>query len=279
VITGYNTDIEYDGVTYHVQTEDKGLKSPVIISLIYHRGTILASKRVSYNDLLEGGLNEDVLAARLQKLHKTICLAVKKGRLEDLRQMAERSAKPEFAETGGVAVGDIAKVTHDQKELAHAFAGPSLPAQDLYDESKELPADLLDEPLIDAVAVFDEAPIIIPHEAVTIVSDLAGMERPGNTRLSIDLIGDSDFLGGQERQVGVMVCRGSDRKVVSGAEVMIKVVGSSFRPLVFHSLTDTNGLSMVTMQIPKFRAGRATMIVRAMNSGEEVEIRRAVRHN
>ena len=41
-ITGFNTDIEHDGVIYHVQTEDKGLDSPIILSLVYAGGTILA---------------------------------------------------------------------------------------------------------------------------------------------------------------------------------------------------------------------------------------------
>jgi hypothetical protein len=52
VITGFNTDIEHDGVTYHVQTEDKGLDSPIILSLVYVGGTILASKRSPYEDLI-----------------------------------------------------------------------------------------------------------------------------------------------------------------------------------------------------------------------------------
>ncbi len=47
VITGFNTDIEHDGVVYHVQTEDKGLDSPLILSLVYSGGAILASKTIS----------------------------------------------------------------------------------------------------------------------------------------------------------------------------------------------------------------------------------------
>jgi hypothetical protein len=272
VITGYNTDIEYEGITYHIQTEDKGLRTPEIISLVYEGGTILASKRLPYDDLLEGGLNEKALAARLQKLHKTICVAIKKGRLEDLKRMAS-AEHPALAENGGSTLHQTAK----SKERAPSCANKPLPAKAAELAQTAASPDIINEPLIDAVAVCDELPII-PHEAVTIVSDLAGTERPGNTRLSIDLIGDSDFYGGQERDVGVMVCRGSERKVVPDAEVMVKVVGSSFRPLVFHSLTDTNGISMVSMQIPQFRTGRATIIVRAMNKGEEVEIRRAVIH-
>ena len=52
MITGFNTDIEVQGVTYHIQTEDKGVDTPLILSLVYDRGTILASKRSPYDDLL-----------------------------------------------------------------------------------------------------------------------------------------------------------------------------------------------------------------------------------
>ena len=77
MITGYNTDIEYEGVVYHVQTEDKGLSSPVIMSLIYDRGTILASKRApSMKDLINGTLDEEALAERLQRQHKILCAAI-----------------------------------------------------------------------------------------------------------------------------------------------------------------------------------------------------------
>ena len=35
VLTGYNTDIEYSGTVYHVQTEDKGQSNPLVESLVY----------------------------------------------------------------------------------------------------------------------------------------------------------------------------------------------------------------------------------------------------
>ena len=52
MLTGFNTDVEYDGVVYHVQTEDKGLRTPFILSLVYTGGAILASKRSPYDDLI-----------------------------------------------------------------------------------------------------------------------------------------------------------------------------------------------------------------------------------
>lgn len=48
MLVGYNTNITYKGNVYHVQTEDNGLKNPYIITLLYFRGTILSSKKISY---------------------------------------------------------------------------------------------------------------------------------------------------------------------------------------------------------------------------------------
>lgn len=92
MITGYNTDVEFDGVVYHVQTEDKGLQTPVILSLVYSGGAILASKRSPYDDLVARGFDEEVLAARLQRQHKLICAAVHAGRIDELKKLAERES-------------------------------------------------------------------------------------------------------------------------------------------------------------------------------------------
>lgn len=92
MITGFNTDVEHDGVVYHVQTEDKGVNSPLILSLVYVGGTILASKRTPYNDLIASGLDEKTLAERLNRQHRLICAAIHTGRIEDLKRQTERDA-------------------------------------------------------------------------------------------------------------------------------------------------------------------------------------------
>ncbi|HEY5838995.1 MAG TPA: hypothetical protein VIT19_08170, partial [Pyrinomonadaceae bacterium] len=85
MITGYNTDVEHNGVVYHVQTEDKGLRTPLILSLVYTGGAILASKRSAYDDLIASGFEEKVLVERLERQHKLICAAVHAGRIEELK--------------------------------------------------------------------------------------------------------------------------------------------------------------------------------------------------
>ena len=95
MITGFNTDIEYQGTTYHVQTEDKGLETPLILSLVYVGGAILASKRSPYDDLIAEGFNEVTLTERLQRQHKLICAAIKSGRVEDLKRIGHKEPQAE----------------------------------------------------------------------------------------------------------------------------------------------------------------------------------------
>ncbi|HUR99136.1 MAG TPA: hypothetical protein VMZ26_13805 [Pyrinomonadaceae bacterium] len=291
MITGYNTDIEFEGVTYHVQTEDKGLAKPIILSLVYDRGTILASKRLPYDDLLEGDFDESLLSARLHRQHKLICAAIQSGRIEDLKKMTLRES---------VAAANASKPVF--VEPAHASGKAELDGDVLLDEFEELflpipkprfggildvpigrpglePIERPDpEPIVRPTAVLSDEDILLPAEAVAIVSEMSGSDRPVNNKLSVELLGEAKFMGGERKSVTFMVCRGSDRRVVSSAQVMVKILGSSFRPLIFHASTDENGLAKINLQLPNFNSGRAALLARAVSGGEEVELRRAITH-
>jgi len=296
VITGYNTDIEFGGVTYHIQTEDKGLTTPIIMSLVYDRGTILASKRQPYDDLVAAGFDEKALAARLQKQHKTICAAIKKGKIEQLRTMsgenggrgskkgAAKQASPKESPPAASA-----KAKQDDPIALEILDASPVPADFLDDIDAPIPMPKLgfpkpvpkpvSQPLIDTAVPFLEVPQIVPVDAVHVVSDLAGVETPDSNKLSLELLSGDTFRGGSSCTVTIMVSRGSKRRVVDGAEVMVKVLGSSFRPLIYHSRTDQNGISNVSLQLPTFTTGRASVLVRAISHGEEVEVRRPVAHS
>jgi len=89
VLTGYNTDIEHTGTTYHVQTEDKGRANPIVESLVYARGEILYSKRTSYQDLVEEEVENNAIAALMERQHHTISEAIRRGRLAQLTEKPE----------------------------------------------------------------------------------------------------------------------------------------------------------------------------------------------
>lgn len=80
MITGFNTDVKYQGVVYHVQTEDKGPQNPLIETLIYKGGEILGSRRLPYADLLRGDHNEAKIAQLMEDQHKGVMADVKRGK-------------------------------------------------------------------------------------------------------------------------------------------------------------------------------------------------------
>ena len=84
VLTGYNTDIDYAGTTYHVQTEDKGRSNPIVESLVYARGEILYSRRTSYQDLVDENVESKAIATLMERQHHTIVEAIRRGRLATL---------------------------------------------------------------------------------------------------------------------------------------------------------------------------------------------------
>jgi hypothetical protein len=53
MLLGFNTNIPYNGKLYHIQTEDKGLKNPIIITCIYLKGKIITSKNLSYANIVK----------------------------------------------------------------------------------------------------------------------------------------------------------------------------------------------------------------------------------
>ena len=82
MITGYNTDVEYNGRIYHVQTEDKGSSNPVIESLVYVGGEILASHRTPYADLPGRGSDHAAIGERLEAQHHRMIMNIRQGKFE-----------------------------------------------------------------------------------------------------------------------------------------------------------------------------------------------------
>lgn len=278
MIAGFNTDIEYNGVVYHVQTEDKGAPARMLMSLVYDKGTILASKRAGYDD----GIDERELAERLSRQHKLICAAVNSGRINELVEMTRKSskyaAKPLPEATPTVEPVPAAPITMPPAALVEkilAEANSTIVDETPIKQPETLTFDFDELPIIDDVQIIEDLEIL-PDDAVAVVSEFSGQERPKNTKLSVEVLEDVKFKGGDRKTVNLMVCRGTDRKVVGGAQIMIKILGSSFRPVIFHARSDANGLAKVHLQVPHFEAGRAALLVRAMSDGQEIELRRAV---
>jgi hypothetical protein len=85
VITGYNTDVKHDGRVYHVQTEDKGVKNPILETLVYiSGGQIIASKQYDYSLLVKDDqVDEKELAELLESQHRRIMRWIAGGKFDE----------------------------------------------------------------------------------------------------------------------------------------------------------------------------------------------------
>jgi len=163
VLTGFNTDVRFEGQTYHVQSEDRGRAHPVLESLVYCGGQILHQERSSYESRLEAANLEAAVAALLDRQH---------------RDIVRRARHGEFALVAGHATGIAAGA---------AGAAPAAEQGPLIDQlSSLLATDEEVEPLELTFARDDEAPSMRGILSVRRAEDGAAV--PG-TRVTGRLVG------------------------------------------------------------------------------------------
>jgi hypothetical protein len=287
VITGFNTDIEHDGVVYHVQTEDKGLDTPLILSLVYVGGAILASKRAPYEDLIAQGFSDEVLAERLKRQHRLICAAINSGRIDDLKRMSPRVEEqvaepiPTPAEPPApVQMETIPEPTVGTEEVSEPQEAASAFDLELEDIPSQIwaPPPAKEEP---PPEVQEEVVVSAPEDMLELDYDESGQINLGDLSqegLQILLLNDAEFNSGEVRTLRVLVVnrKGADEKPLQNIAVSIKILGTTFRPLIYSLKTDREGVASVTTQIPQFTSGRAAVLVRAVAKDEAAELRRVI---
>ncbi|HEY8156765.1 MAG TPA: hypothetical protein VII72_21730 [Myxococcota bacterium] len=102
MITGFNTNVRHGGRLFHVQTEDSGKAYPHVISHVYYGGTILASEKHDYEDLLGSEDLTEAVRALMEGQHKAMVARLKQGALDPV--IAERLTDP--AEDTGPGISD-----------------------------------------------------------------------------------------------------------------------------------------------------------------------------
>jgi hypothetical protein len=93
MLVGFNHNIMYKGEMFHVQTEDSGIANPHIITLLYRGGTIIASKKTSYADIIKIDNLEKIVEELMKEQHKDMLRDLKSGRLDE-RAFGSRPATP-----------------------------------------------------------------------------------------------------------------------------------------------------------------------------------------
>ena len=251
MITGFNTDIEHDGVVYHVQTEDKGLESPLILSLVYVGGAILAAKRSRYEDLIQsGGFTEEVLTKRLKRQHQLICAAINAGRIEDLKRMGAKTLESSVEEAVLTDGGAGAPVSpgRDTAPLEESMLQGAAPLGD-EDTLQELRRE------------WPQSEVAQPDNGVTLT-----------------ILEEEEFRAGETITIRIELAdrAGKRQKPLPNIPLSVKILGTTFRPQIYSVKTERGGVATVTATMPNFTSGRAAVLVRAVVKGETIEVRRVI---
>jgi hypothetical protein len=253
VITGFNTDIEHDGVVYHVQTEDKGLESPLILSLVYVGGAILAAKRSRYEDLIESGsFTEDVLTKRLKRQHQLICAAINAGRIEDLKRM-----------------GSARSLVSSDDEAVVTDGGPGADASPGRDTAP------LDERMLQGAAPVGADD---DHTLPDPPREWPQSEVVPEGGLTLTILDEEEFRAGETLTIRIELADRSGRrqKPLPNIPLSVKILGTAFRPQIYSVKTERGGVATVIVTMPNFTSGRAAVLVRAVVKGETIEVRRVI---
>lgn len=80
MLVGFNTNISYKDRTYHVQTEDSGKSNPVIVTLLFSEGAIVASRKTGYEQFLSAPDFKEKVTKLMKIQHKVMIRELLSGK-------------------------------------------------------------------------------------------------------------------------------------------------------------------------------------------------------
>jgi hypothetical protein len=254
----------------------------MILSLVYAGGTILASKRSPYEDLIAEGFSDEALAERLKRQHRLICAAIHSGRIDDLKKMSGRrkaASQQDPAATEEPAEVESAPATVEEPfeieywPVSQEWVPPPPPADEELAAIMEPGMEPRYEPVEIAAAPPAESAVeeeAQPEEALD--------EPVLEDGLYITLLDDDEFYSGQRYTLRVLVSNrtAGDEKPLANVSVSVKVLGTTFRPLIYTLKTESDGVASISTEMPQFTSGRAAVLVRAVTKDQAAELRRII---
>jgi len=263
MLTGFNQDVAVNGEVIHVQTEDKGRDKALVETLVYRGGTIIAAKRTSYADDIQAGTaSDDFIGETLKKQHQIIVAIIKAGKVEELVRASQRAAAK--VPDAGAAPAPV--------ESAPQPPPPSPPVPVAEPPSPE-PAEL--DAAGRAVVERLTGPLTGELDLDKIISDYlqSGLQKE---KLRLRLLGRADFVAGDNVFLQVHATRGTGQPI-EGASVVVKVIGTAFKPQIYPGKTDREGVASFSLTLPTFAAGSAAVVVQASSRYGDGEIKHLIR--
>ena len=235
MITGYNTDVSHQGQVLHVQTEDKGVDTAWIESLVYAGGQILARKRSSYKGLLDEGKGRTAIFELMDRQHRLVIAEVRRGRFD--AKLSQLEPKVAGAAAASTVVAEAAALA----EQGAATAGPE-PAE---------AGPTLDQVILDYLSSEAE------QEQLVLVMDV-----------------DEELQLGQTARLSLSAKSSVSSTPIAGAEIAARMISTVDGPTTLGvGKTDSHGLLQLTISIPLLQQGTAALIISASSEIGGAEIK------
>lgn len=172
-IAGYNHNVQYRGLIFHIQTEDSGLKAPHVFTHLFHGGVIVSTRKLVY----DAGTVEEGIKALMQSQHKAVMKELRRGTF-DVKIDEYLGDTPGLVPIGGAAAESVnagnANPLPDELGLKNsgsmgaADSGSLRPSRDTMVDEVPVPV-----PVVAAVTP-PSAPNLIPASAAAAVAQRTG---------------------------------------------------------------------------------------------------------
>jgi hypothetical protein len=219
----------------------------------------------------------------LKRQHRLICAAIHSGRIDDLKKMtrsAREQAAPvaEAVTTAPVAEEfEIEDEVEERQPVVEEFEFEYGPITQEWTP----PTPRVEEPVVENVEeTTTEFEVAAADE---FDADQQGSEEQALAEvppdgLVITMLDDEEFFANEKYILRVLITDrvSGDETPLPSAVVSIKILGTTFRPLIYSLKTERDGVATVVTQIPAFTSGRAAVLVRAVAKDQAAELRRII---
>jgi hypothetical protein len=242
MITGYNTDVPHADVVFHVQTEDKGIASAFIESLVYVGGQVLAKKRTSYKSALEAGEGKKQIVELMDQQHRLTIAEIQSGKYDNQVPGAKAAQSSMSAE-----------VLPEQPTAAPEVEVEHMPP---LDPTRRVDAPGGESPTLDQI-IMDYLNSESEQEALILMMDA-----------------DQEFALGETVSLNFRTKGSLSGQAVPGTRISIKLISTVVGPATLaQGETNAEGELRLSVDIPPLQRGSSALIVTASSAIGTAEIK------
>jgi hypothetical protein len=166
MVVGFNHNFRYKGEVFHVQTEDGGLNTTNIITLLYRGGTILARQKTSYADISKVDNLDKAVEELMKEQHKEMLKRLKTGEFDQRIDEILSGKKPipvELAAEASVSDAATSEVETTPTPVEVQPTEVEQPVVETVEEEYEEAIPILEEDVEEAEPEFDLDDVILSY--------------------------------------------------------------------------------------------------------------------